>query len=298
MNFDAEFTELFRDAVIKRLPKEGQPVGVFLSGGLDSSLVAAIVAEHRADATYFTLGNHSDWENVKAVIEALDLQDIRVVSLPLEQNLSNLIRELVLSTESYNPSIISNGLGSFLLSKAAHEANIKVVLGGEGADELFGGYHTFQNPEEVTSNGDDWKQVRVQLISDMRQTELRRLDLTSMAHSVEVRCPFLDRRLRSFSDMLTFEDMYQYPDNKILLRRSFPNILPKEILWRKKTSLDVGSGVRKLVTEHLKCYGVSERAALRNIWCDIFQNRDPEDPYYSYYPVFDNAIDERGEEHR
>ena len=123
-----------------------------------------------------------------------------------------LFREVVKSTESFNPSIISNGLATYVLSKAVNDAGIKVVLGGEGADELFGGYHKF------TSADSNWKEIRNQLINDMQMTELRRLDLASMAHSVEVRCPFLDIKVRNFAESLDFEDLYEGDVNKVILR--------------------------------------------------------------------------------
>lgn len=283
--------EIFRDAVVKRLPAPDQPVGVFLSGGLDSSLVAAVVAEHRPDATYFTLGDGDDKKAVQTVVSALGLRDVRDVHLPAINALSSTLRDVVLATESYNPSIISNGLGTFVLAKAVRDAGIKVVLGGEGADELFGGYHYFSNKNS------DWKDVRNRLIHDMQHTELRRLDLASMAHSIEVRCPFLDRRLRALSDALSFEQMYDGRHNKVHLRRNFADVLPAEILWRPKTSLDVGSGVRGLVTPYLRRDGGSERAVLKGIWAELF-SFDSEIPYFSSYPVFDDAIDKRGVVHR
>ncbi len=291
VEIDDHLSNIFREAVIKRLPAPEQPVGVFLSGGLDSSLVAAVVSEHRPDATYFTLGSSDDRKAVKTVVQALKLRDVREVRLPSIDEIPSLIRHVIWATESFNPSIISNGLGTFVLSEAVREAGIKVVLGGEGADEFFGGYHYFSSQNSM------WKEIRDQLIQDMPNTELRRLDLASMAHSIEVRCPFLDRRLRALSDTLAFEQMYDGSDNKVLLRQMFAGVLPNDILWRRKTSLDVGSGIRSLVTHHLRRDGLTEREALRGVWAGLF-SFDSEAPYFSSYPVFDVAIDLRGEVHR
>jgi asparagine synthase (glutamine-hydrolysing) len=284
-------TNIFRDAVIKRLPAPTQPVAVFLSGGLDSSLVAAIVAKHRPDATYFTLGNGDDHDAVQDVVKALDLKDVRYVDLPKPIEVPTLIGKVVWATESFNPSIISNGLGTYLLSKSVREAGIKVVLGGEGADELFGGYHKYSSPES------SWKKTRNQLIKDMSFTELRRLDLASMAHSIEVRCPFLDQRIRNFSDHLDFDDLYRGEVNKAILRDSFEGFLPESILHRQKTSLDVGSGIRSMVVNHLTSNGQTERQGLKDIWNEYFE-MDITHMYFSSYPVFDVAINKRGKVHK
>lgn len=286
-----DLVSLFEQAVIKRLPRDGQPLAVFLSGGLDSSLVSSIVSRHRPDAVYFTLGDSKDRDAVEKVIQYLHLSDIREVSLPSVSEISSLISDIVLTTESFNPSIISNGLGTFLLAKAAKEAGIKVVLSGEGADELFGGYHRFENDDS------EWRIIRSQLIEDMRRTELRRLDLASMANSIEVRCPFLDHKIRSYSDNLEFDDLYSEGVNKKILRSKFVDYLPTELLNRPKTSLDVGSGIRAMVVNSLRRGEMSERNVLREIWSEQF-GFDASHPYFSSYPVFDDAIDCRGDTHR
>jgi asparagine synthase (glutamine-hydrolysing) len=283
---------LLEDAVRKRMPSADQPVGVFLSGGVDSSLVAALASRLRGDVICFTLGNPGgpDREAVEAVAAWLGLRDVRFVPLPESDRIQDLIRQVVYATESFNPSIVSNGLATYLLAQAAHAAGVKVVLTGEGADELFGGYHAF-GPEAP------WREVRRQLIDDMHLTELRRLDLSSMAHSVEARCPFLDRAVHGFSDGLSYPEMYDGDENKVTLRRRFDGVLPPEVLHRRKTSFDVGSGVRAEVVRHLRRRGRSEREELRDLWEQHF-SFDASAAYFYAYPVFDDAIDRRGGAHR
>jgi len=289
---DRDLAAAFKRAVHKRMPSPDQPVGVFLSGGLDSSLVAAIASRVRADVTYFTLGNAEgpDRQAVDSVVAALGLVDVRAVPLPEPGSIPALVREVVYATESFNPSIVSNGLATYLLAQAANGAGIKVVLTGEGADELFGGYHSF-------SEQDPWQEVRSRLIDDMQFTELRRLDMSCMAHSVEPRCPFLDRSVRSISDGLGFREIYDGGKNKVALRRAFEGVLPPEILHRRKTSFDVGSGIRGEVVRYLRRNGKSEREELRQVWDGLFRHEGSE-PYFHAYPVFDAAIDRRGETHR
>lgn len=283
---------LLEAALRKRMPAADQPLGVFLSGGLDSSLIAALISRQREDATYFTLGDQSGADRiaVEALAGTLGLRDVRFVPLPERERLPELIRRVVYATESFNPSIVSNGLATFLLAEAAHHAGIKVVLSGEGADELFGGYHLF-------GPTDPWREVRAQLIDDMHLTELRRLDMSCMAQSVEARCPFLDRAIRTFSDGLAHRDLYDAGENKVILRRCFAERLPAEARHRRKVSFDVGSGLRGEVVGYLRGLGRSEREALREIWEGLF-SFDPSAPYFHEYPVFDAAIERRGAAHR
>ncbi|MEQ9499108.1 MAG: asparagine synthase-related protein [Deltaproteobacteria bacterium] len=289
---DGDLASAFERAVHKRMPPPGQRVGVFLSGGLDSSLVAAFASRLRDDVTYFTLGdaNSPDRQAVDTVIDALGLVDVRLVPRPEPSSLGGLIRAVVHATESFNPSIVSNGLATYLLAREAQDAGIKVVLTGEGADELFGGYHSFREQ-------DPWLDVRRRLIDDMQITELRRLDMSCMAHGVEARCPFLDRSVRAMSDGLGFRDLFEGDKNKVALRRHFDGVLPPEVLHRRKASFDVGSGIRADVVRHLRRNRESEREELRKIWQTLFRY-DHSEPYFHAYPIFDAAIERRGENHR
>jgi asparagine synthase (glutamine-hydrolysing) len=118
-----------------------------------------------------------------------------------------------------------------------------------------------------------------------------------MAHSVEARCPFLDRAVRAFSDRMTFNQLYDRDENKVSLRRSFEGLLPHHVLHRRKTSFDVGSGLRGEVVRYLRRDGRTERDELRDVWRGCF-SFDESEPYFHAYPVFDAAIDARGATHR
>lgn len=277
-------------AVIKRLPK--QPVGVFLSGGLDSSIIAALAKQYHKNIIYFVLGNPDslDVAMVKKLVNHLGIKGVSYIPLPTEQELPTLIAKIVYATESYNPSIISNGLATYLLAEAAQKEGLKVVLTGEGADELFAGYH-----EKLSE--DEWQLIRSNLINDMRFTELRRLDKCSMANGIEARCPFLDRTVKGIADTLEHKNFYSDDQNKVALRNTFRHLLPVEIVDRKKTSFDVGSGIRKLVVNYLTHNGNTEIVELKKIWSQIFA-LDADKPYFFSYPTFDSVIAKRGETHR
>lgn len=284
--------EVLTESVRKRLPDTSQPVGLFLSGGLDSSIISSIASRFREDITYFILGNRQgvDATAAEKVVNFLKLKNVVFVDLPSKDEIPDLISNVVYITESFNPSIISNGMATYLLARAARISGIKVALTGEGADELFGGYHNF--------NGTDpWHETRRRLTEDMEHTELRRLDLSCMANGIEPRCPFLDRDVIALSDQLPFEQLYGEGLNKVALRAAFEGLLPRDILDRQKTSCDVGSGIRRMVIRYLKRNGRREREELLKIWKERF-SFDHRNSYFHSYPVFDAAIDERGEVHR
>ena len=292
----AQLFSLLEQATLKRIPPKGK-FGVFLSGGLDSSCISYLVnqsAQH-LDATYYILGNiGSDHDNAQTVVRYLGLKDIKVVPIPNEREIYELIKKIVYITESYNPSIISNGICTYLLSKAVRADGLKVVLSGEGADELLLGYYDALKPHEVVRK-------RQQLINDLHVTELRRVDLASMHHSVEVRAPFLDKFVHGFAIELGHDDLFRGEKNKAILRNAFENHLPKKIINRKKESFDVGTGMRGLVisalTNQQQNASLSEKQLLTKIWMDhfpLFKNND----YFHDYPAFNHAIEKRGAIHR
>lgn len=290
--------EIIIDAVEKRIPKEEETVGVFLSGGLDSSIIAAIVSKFSNKAIFYTIGN-SETLDLKFVIDlskALNIENhVRIVALPTENEISELISKVVYHTESYNPSIVSNGLATYLLSKAAHEDGIKVVLSGEGADELFCGY-------PISKDANEWFAKRIELIENMHFTELRRLDLASMANTIEIRCPFLDRNVFAASNECLQNDLIETTNSNLqgkkILRELFFDELPKAIAERNKVSFDVGSGIRKLVVEHLNKSNNSEKESLKTVWAQHFPANLSDEKYFHSYPTFDKAIATRSTAHK
>jgi len=278
------------EATIKRIPINNERFGVFLSGGLDSSIIASIISKHSTNVIYYTLGNNGneDVGFVKQLVRYLKIESqIKFIPLPKKEEIGKLIEQVVYHTESYNPSIVSNGLATYLLSKNAKNDNLKVVISGEGADELFCGYKVSKDIIETRVKSDV-------LIQNLHYTELRRLDLSSMANTIEIRCPFLDKKVYSISKDLPLEDL----KDKQILRNIFDADLPKEIIERIKTSFDVGSGIRKLVVEYLTKDNKTERETLKAIWSKYFDKNISDNEYYHKYPVFDKSITKRSINHK
>lgn len=289
---NSDLRTIIVQSVVKRIPSRPIKFGVFISGGLDSSIVASIVKQHCHDAIYYSLTNEasSDYRSTRKIAQHLQIE-LRTVPLPTTKELTFLIEQVVVATESYNPSFISNGIATYLLAQAAHKDGLKVVLSGEGADEVFMGYHM------LTPN-QDWERIRSNLIANLYFTELRRLDSCAMAHGIEARCPFLDQEVLAFTNQLSYQDFYQVQSgdliNKAVLRNVFSDDLPGSIVQRNKISLDVGSGIRKLVVEYLTSSGGAEIDVLREIWKRNFNDFDENEPHFFAYPIMDKAIARRG----
>ena len=283
---------LLSKSVKKRIPNE--KIGIFLSGGLDSSIISYIALKYTKDIIFYSLvsENNPDFKNVIELVEYLNIKNIRYIKLPENKDVMSLIKKVVYYSESYNPSIISNGIGTYLLSKEAKKDGIKVVLSGEGADEVFCGYKSFIKNGLVV---DDWKNLRTQLIENLYFTELRRVDLCSMAHTIESRSPFLDEDLLMFANSLESTGFFNDNNGKYILKQAFKNKLPDKIINRKKVSFDVGSGLRGLVVNNLRISNKSEKENLEKIWDSLFKNysNQKNEEYFHSYPIFNKAIDIR-----
>jgi asparagine synthase (glutamine-hydrolysing) len=223
------------------------PVGVFLSGGLDSSLVAAIMARY-ADPAHgpirsFAAGTSgsSDLVAARRVAEYLGLEhseriydaDEAIAALP----------QVVASIESYEPSLVRSALPNYLLAEKAARS-VKVVLTGEGADELFAGYHHLREIPEDQLQAELERSVR-----GLHNLNLQRCDRVTMAFGLEARVPFLDLEMVALAEQIPIE--WRLPgrlgQEKTLLREAFTDWLPQDILWRVKEQFGDGSGMADLL---------------------------------------------------
>jgi len=297
-----------RDVMTKSVNKRIREIapakfGVFLSGGLDSSIIASLVqrssSSKDAHYYYFDDSQSQDTEYALKMLEYLQIPDHQItsVSVPQESEIGQLIKDVVYHTESYNPSIISNGIGTFILSQRAHQDGLKVVLGGDGADEVFCGYFNHAR------NG-DWQKTRKQLLNDLHFTELRRVDGAAMAHAIEVRCPFLDRDVIQIADQMGYDDLYGPGGTdwhqKKALRETFSDILPVEVSQRGKVSFDLGTGIQRQVIMHCKRKNLSEKEYLLRQWQQHFSSTLSacnDHPYFWSYPAFDKFSDRRASKH-
>jgi asparagine synthase (glutamine-hydrolysing) len=240
-------TEL-REAVItavRRRMMSDVGVGVFLSGGLDSALVAAIAAKEAAARgevlPTFAVGTESGADLVAArrVAEFIGSDHHEVLATP--ENIEQALDEAVQVIEHFDPALVRSSVPNLLLAREASK-KVKVVLTGEGADELFAGY-SYLHTEEF-AEPDVLHAELVRSLEGLHHLNLQRCDRTTMYYGLEAREPFLDADLIRTALSLPPE-WKQCPDGraeKAVLREAFTGWLPEDLLWRTKEQFGDGSG--------------------------------------------------------
>ena len=240
---------LLAEAVARHLP-DGLPVATFVSGGIDSTLLAHYARRLRPEAPGYFLGGFAspDYPFAAAYAHRSGL-DLRLVDLPSSSDdLEAILPDLVGAAETFEPEVVRDGYCNWMLAKAVHHDGFRVVLAGEGADELFAGYRPleigFDHSEAVG------RDLRRQTLEQMGQTNLQRLDRCAMRFEVEARVPFLDpivvRAALSFKAADLVRQDGGDPVGKQPLRALYdlyPEALPAEIGRRTKLGLHIGCGL-------------------------------------------------------
>ena len=239
------------EVAVRRRMMADVGVGVYLSGGLDSSVVAAIMAR-AAQAT----GSGPVHSFAAGVAGSPDLAAARVVAEHLglahhervytADEVLAVLPDVVASMESFEPSLVHSAVPNYLLSGLAVE-HVKVVLTGEGADELFAGYDRLRAITDAAA----LRAELVRSIEGLHDLNLQRCDRLSMAHGVEARVPFLDLEVIEVAQRVPID--WKLPgelgQEKRLLREAFDGWLPAEILWRVKAQFGDGSGTAAVMAE-------------------------------------------------
>jgi len=219
------------------------PIGVFLSGGLDSSLIAAIAARvaaqrgQRLKSFAIGLPGSADLAAARAVAAHVGTEHHEWVYTPAE--LVEALPRAIAALESFEPALVRGAVPNYLLAQNVAR-HVKVVLCGEGADELFAGYEYLGGFVSGVALHDEL----VSLVEGLHKLDLQRADRVTMAHGVEARPPFLQRDLVSFA--LSLPGRWKLSSGgrieKDLLRRAFDGWLPAPLLWRRKAQFGDGSG--------------------------------------------------------
>ncbi len=248
--------EAIRDqltAAVERSMRADVPVGALLSGGLDSSLVTAIaarVAERNGDKLQtFSVGlaGSADLAAARRVADAVGTQHYERVYTPDE--LIDWVPEVIGVIESFDPMLVHSSVPNLLVSKLAAR-HVKVVLIGEGADELFAGYSHYG----AISSDQELHDELLATIEGLHNLGLQRVDRVAGANGIEPRIPFLDFDVVELG--LGLPARWKLSDGerpeKWLLRKAFTGWLPEDLLWRPKEQFGEGSGARDILPKHFE----------------------------------------------
>lgn len=241
----------FMDAVKKRMMTDRNEIAVTLSGGLDSSLVAAVAAHLRAKAGKgpihtFSIGMEGSTDLFYARKVAARIGSIHTEIVKTPEEFFAAIPEVIRDIESYDTTTVRASVGNWLVAKYIREnSECKVILNGDGSDEVWGSYLYFKNAPSDHA----YEAEVTRLLTDIHMFDVLRSDRCISSHGLEPRTPFLDKQFvavaRSVPTSLRRPGKLA---EKWLLRRAFESteLLPYDVLWRKKEAFSDGvSGLEK-----------------------------------------------------
>ena len=231
---------LLKSAVEKRLTGD-RPIGFLLSGGLDSSIVCKLGKDVLKNITTFSIGyegNSRDLKYSNIMVEQLK-SNHHVVRYNFEEALA-ILPKVIEMIESFDITTIRASVPHYLLGKYIKEnTDVKIILSGEGADEIFGGYLYFHNAPTIQT----FKNETMRLLDDIYLYDVLRSDRCMASHGLEVRVPFLDTEFVKYVMRIdTNQKVCQNNYEKYYLRKTFEDDLPKEIAWRRKDGFSDSNG--------------------------------------------------------
>jgi len=241
------------DSVHRQLMSD-VPYGVLLSGGLDSSITSALAKKFSSKRIESGDKQMAWWPQLHSFSVGLegspDLKAAKIVADHIEtihheikftiQEGLDALREVIYHLETYDITTIRASTPMFLMARAIKSLGIKMVLSGEGADELFGGYLYFHKAPSTKEFHDE----TVRKLDKLHQYDCLRANKSLAAWGIEGRVPFLDKefidvamRINPKDKMITNDKM-----EKWVLRKAFEDYLPESIVWRQKEQFSDGVG--------------------------------------------------------
>ena len=239
---------------VKRQLMSDVPYGVLLSGGLDSSIISAIAQKFAARRVEDGGQTGAWWPRLHSFAVGLkgapDLEKARLVAehigtvhheinYTIQEGLDAL-RDVIYFTETYDVTTVRASTPMYLLARVIKSMGIKMVLSGEGADEIFGGYLYFHKAPSARA----FHEETVRKLGKLHWYDCLRANKSLSASGVEGRVPFLDRdfldiamRLNPKAKMCPGQEI-----EKKILRQAFADLLPEEIAWRQKEQFSDGVG--------------------------------------------------------
>ncbi|MCC9074695.1 asparagine synthase B [Litorilinea aerophila] len=238
-------------AVTKRLMSD-VPVGAFLSGGLDSSIIAALARQQVEELHTFSVGIEGSPDIEAARRVARHIGSIHHEYLYTGEEVLAHLPAILYHLESFDQDLVRSAIPCYFCARLASDY-VKVILTGEGADELFAGYRYYKEIQDPDLLQEELRRS----VSSLHNINLQRVDRMTMCHGIEGRVPFLDTDLIALAQTIppqlklkTLADGRQV--EKWILRLACQDLLPDDIVWRDKEQFDEGSGTVDLLADLLQ----------------------------------------------
>ncbi len=281
------------EAVKKRTLVTERPVACLLSGGLDSSLIAALVKKHyNGVLETYSIGLPGSEDLKYAELVANHIGSKHTSIQVTEEEFFDAIPDVIRDIESYDTTTVRASVGNWLIGKYISEnSEAKVIFNGDGADELMGGYLYFNKAPNSTEFDCECKR----LLKEIYRYDVLRSDKCISSHGLEPRTPFLDRGWVQYYLSIPSNIRFHINHNaaelnnceKFLTRmsiaRQLPSLLPDEVLWRTKEAFS--DGVSSLTKSWYEI--IQERVNFLNIDKTYeklsYDHNNPTTPEQKYY---------------
>ncbi len=220
---------------------------VLFSGGVDSSLITALAARHVPGITLITVGfsGSNDVKWAPDAAQLLGMENNLILKIIDLDDVESTIPRVMEALETADPMAISLGVPLYIASTKAKSRNIDLLLAGQGADELFGGYHRYK--EIIKKSTASLHEAIVADVSRLPRRDILRDNTVAEAAGIKLAAPFLDPDVvelaLSIPAVLKVREFDGELVGKYILRRAAESVVPAEIAWRDKKAMQYGSGV-------------------------------------------------------
>lgn len=242
------------EAAVKRQLMSDVPYGVLLSGGLDSSVISAIAKKYAAKRIETDSRNEAWWPQLHSFAVGLEGAPDLVAARKVAEHIGTVhheihytvqegldaIQDVIYFIETYDVTTVRASTPMYLLARVIKSMGIKMVLSGEGADEVFGGYLYFHKAPDAEAFHDE----TVRKLGKLHLYDCLRANKSLCAWGVEGRVPFLDKEFLDVAMRIDPEEKMVKNGRieKWVLRKAFEDLLPESVVWRQKEQFSDGVG--------------------------------------------------------
>jgi asparagine synthase (glutamine-hydrolysing) len=242
------------DAAVHRQLMSDVPYGVLLSGGLDSSVTSALAKKYADKRVESGDSEGAWWPQLHSFAIGLEGSPDLAAAQKVADHLSTVhheikftiqegmdaIRDVIYHLETYDITTVRASTPMYLMARAIKAMGIKMVLSGEGSDEIFGGYLYFHK----APNAEEFHKETVRKLDKLHQYDCLRANKSLAAWGIEGRVPFLDKEFMDVAMRLNPKDKMITPERmeKWILRKAFEDMLPESVAWRQKEQFSDGVG--------------------------------------------------------